>query len=241
MKLYGLIGYPLTHSFSKKYFAQKFSQLNITNCGYDLFSIEKIEMLNNVLKQHSNLCGLNVTIPYKQQVIPYLTNTQNLPIQACNTIHIINNQLIGYNTDVVGFRQSFTPLLKPHHTHALVLGSGGAAQAVNYVLSKLHITATTISRHANNGLTYQQLNRQILEQNTIIINTTPVGTYPNINECPALPYQFITPQHYCYDLVYNPTKTMFLQNAEANGATIKNGYDMLVLQAEESWRIWNEA
>ncbi len=240
MKLYGLIGFPLSHSFSKNYFTQKFLDEGIENCEYELFPIETIEALPQLLQENPNLCGLNVTIPYKQLVIKYLQDTSHLPLQACNCIKIEDGKLIGYNTDVVGFETSFKPLLQPHHKSALVLGSGGASLAVQYILQKNGIDFKVISRNANNGYTYQDLDKNFMYAHPVIINTTPLGTYPNIDECPAIPYQFLTPKHYCYDLVYNPHKTKFLLQAEAKGAAIKSGGDMLRIQAEESWRIWNK-
>jgi shikimate dehydrogenase len=239
MKLYGLIGFPLSHSFSKNYFTQKFLEEGIEGCEYELFPIETIEALPQLLKDNPNLCGLNITIPYKQLVINYLHEKCHLPLQACNCIKIEDGKLIGYNTDVVGFETSFKPLLQPHHTSALVLGTGGASLAVQYILQKNGIDFKVISRNANNGFTYQDLDKNFLDNHHIIINTTPLGTYPNVDECPEIPYQFLTPKHYCYDLVYNPPKTKFLLLAEAKGAAIKNGGDMLKIQAEESWRIWN--
>lgn len=212
---------------------------NIESCEYELFPIETIEALPQLLHQNPNLCGLNITIPYKQLAIPYLNDKSNLPLQACNCIKIENGNLIGFNTDVIGFEKSFTPLLKPQHKAALVLGTGGASLAVQYILQKNRIDFKVISRDANNGVTYQELNKKLMDEHTIIINTTPLGTYPKADECPQIPYKFITQKHYCYDLVYNPPKTKFLLQAEAKGAIIKNGGDMLRIQAEESWRIWN--
>ncbi len=244
MKLYALIGFPLTHSFSKKYFTEKFLQLGIKDCEYELFSIPTIEELKNVLAQNPFLHGFNVTIPYKKAVLSYLDDISNLPsgLQACNCIKIIDGKLFGYNTDAFAFEQSLKIKLQPHHSHALVLGNGGAATAVMYVLNKLKIKYKVVGRQINDGInfTYSDINKKIITENLLIINTTPLGTFPNVNECANLPYQFITEQHFLYDLVYNPFKTLFLQKGEQQGATIKNGYDMLVMQAEESWRIWNE-
>ncbi len=211
----------------------------IEGCEYELFPIETIDALPKLLQENPNLCGLNITIPHKQSVIPYLNDDTNLPLQACNCIKIVGGKLTGYNTDVVGFEASFKALLQPHHKAALVLGTGGASLAVQYVLQKNNIDFMVVSRNASNGFTYQDLDKNLMEAHPIIINTTPLGTYPNVDECPDIPYQFITPKHYCYDLVYNPPKTKFLLLAEAQGAAIKNGGDMLRIQAEESWRIWN--
>lgn len=244
MRQFGLIGYPLGHSFSKKFFNEKFLQEGITECRYELFPIEKIEELPDLLKANPQLEGLNVTIPYKQQVIPYLNNTTNLPqgLNACNCIHLKNGQLTGYNTDTVGFEKTFTKKLLPNHQKALVLGNGGAASAVFFVLKKLGIPFEVVSRQLHKGstLTYEQITPNLVEAHSIIINTTPLGTYPKSDECPPIPYQSIGHNHYLFDLVYNPIKTLFLQKGEEKGATIENGYDMLVEQALESWRIWNQ-
>ncbi|HEX6180316.1 MAG TPA: shikimate dehydrogenase [Chitinophagaceae bacterium] len=242
MKRYGLIGYPLSHSFSKRYFEAKFLREGITGCAYELFPINSIDELPALLSQYPDLQGLNVTIPYKHAVIPFLDDTTNLPrgLSACNCIKISNNKLSGYNTDVIGFEQSFRPLLQPHHRAALVLGSGGAAKAVCWCLEKLGLTYTTVSRNSGAGvLTYGDVDEHVLSLNQVIINTTPLGTYPNVDECPQLPYYALTPQHYLFDLTYNPAKTLFLSKGEEKGATIKNGEEMLVIQAEESWKIWN--
>lgn len=243
-KLYGLIGYPLTHSFSKKYFEEKFKQQELTNCRFENFSIQSIDELNSILKEHhSSLKGLAVTIPYKQQVLKLLDSLAYIPaeINACNCIKIIDNKLIGYNTDYVGFEKSFVPLLKADHKKALVLGNGGAAVAVCFVLKKLDINYTIVSRRKNvhSAFEYNDLTEDIVKEHTVIINTTPLGTFPAINEFPLIPYGGITNEHYLFDLVYNPEKTMFLQKGEEQDATIKNGADMLAIQAEENWKIWN--
>lgn len=244
MKLYGLIGYPLGHSFSKKYFTEKFISEGIVHCSYENFSIPDIMELRTILLQNPQLCGLNITIPYKQAVIPFLDDISNLPegMSACNCIKIVKGKLVGYNTDVIGFEKSLIGKLKSHHNKALILGNGGASEAVKYVLRKLTINFKVVSRKLQVGsdLTYEDLNETIINEHLLMINTSPVGTYPNDTECPAIPYQFITSKHYLFDLVYNPTKTLFLQKGEEYGATIKNGYDMLEIQAEESWRIWND-
>ena len=239
MRLFGLIGYPLSHSFSKQYFTAKFERENITDCRYELFPIESIDKLPELLAANPQLEGLNVTIPYKQQVLPWLTDRSNLPLEACNCIVIKEGKLTGYNTDVTGFEGSFTPLLQPHHNKALILGTGGAAAAVQYILGKLGIAYKMVSRTPGNGLVYEDIDAAVIAEHNIIINTTPLGTYPNTEACAAIPYRYITPQHYMYDLVYNPSKTKFLLLGEANGATIKNGADMLEIQAEANWKIWN--
>jgi shikimate dehydrogenase len=238
-KLYGLIGLPLTHSFSKNYFTEKFIKEGIADTGYELFPLEDIEILPALLQAHPNLCGLNVTIPYKQQVLAYLDDVSALPLQACNCIKIVNGKLIGYNTDVAGFEQSFVEKLLPHQTKALVLGTGGASVAVQYVLQKLHIQFKVVSRGNGAHLNYGQLDEAVMAEYPIVINTTPLGTYPNLDDFADIPYHLLTPLHYCYDLVYNPAITLFLQKALDKGAAIKNGSDMLKIQADVSWDIWN--
>ncbi len=244
MKTYGLIGFPLMHSFSQKYFNEKFQREGITDCNYEVYPLQSVHELNGIIKGNPNLLGLNVTIPYKQLIIHHLNSAKEIPfgLRACNCIKIKDGKTYGYNTDITGFEKSLLPLLKPYHNSALILGNGGAAAAVKFVFDKLNIPYKIVSRkiHDGAGLTYGDLNKTIIEENKLIVNTTPLGTFPNINECPEIPYQFLTPEHFLYDLVYNPEKTLFLQKGEAHGASIKNGYEMLVLQAEESWRIWNE-
>lgn len=242
MRLFGLIGYPLSHSFSEKFFADKFNKEGITDCSYSLFPIKTIEELFSLLKNHPELEGLNVTIPYKKQVLAFLDDS-HIPagLDACNCINITNNKLIGYNTDITGFEKSLQPLLKSYHKKALVLGQGGAAAAVVFVLKKLHIGFTIVSRTAQSArtLTYKVVTEKIIHEHNLIINATPLGMYPDENSCPDIPYQFVSDKHLLYDLIYNPAKTLFLQKGEKRGATIKNGEEMLRLQAEESWRIWN--
>lgn len=244
MRRYGLIGYPLSHSFSQKYFTEKFEKAGITGCRYDLFPLHSIAELKPLLSQYPDLEGLNVTIPYKQQVMDLLDDSTHIPaaLGACNCIRISKSRLTGYNTDWIGFLKSLEPLLQPHHQKALVLGSGGAAAAVLYALREKGITTKVVSRKVHPGadLSYGQLDEDIIREHGLIINTTPLGMYPHTDQCPAIPYQYLSNQHLLYDLVYNPAKTLFLQKGEAQGAAIKNGEEMLILQAEESWRIWNE-
>ncbi|HEY0680403.1 MAG TPA: shikimate dehydrogenase [Chitinophagaceae bacterium] len=243
MRRFGLIGFPLSHSFSQKYFEEKFQREGITDCRYELYPIKSIYELSDLLLAYPDLLGLNVTIPYKQLVIRRLTSTIHLPmgLRACNCIRIDNKQLIGYNTDIIGFRRSFTELLQPHHKKALILGNGGAAAAVAYCLDQLGIDYNIVSRKLHDGstLTYSDINENVIATHQVIINTTPVGMYPVIDEAPPLPYQAITPRHYLFDLLYNPAKTLFLKKGEDRGALIRNGHEMLVIQAEESWKIWN--
>lgn len=243
MRLFGLIGYPLTHSFSGKYFAEKFVREGLSGYRYDLFSIPAIDELPFILSQHPDLCGLNVTIPYKEQVLPFLNEADEVvqEIQACNCISIKNGQLKGFNTDVIGFEISLKEHLRPHHRKALILGTGGAAKAVGFVLQKTGIEFKYVSRKKTaNNLTYSELDKAVMDTYQLIINTTPVGTYPAISEAPDIPYDYLTSRHYLFDLVYNPEKTLFLQKGEQKGAIVKNGYDMLLIQADESWKIWND-
>ena len=250
MRQFGLIGYPLSHSFSQKFFTEKFLQENIVNAKYDNFPIPSMESFAGLWKENPNLEGLNVTIPYKKEVIPFLQHSSAVvqEINACNCIRKFNGELYGYNTDVIGFEKSLLPFLQPHHTHALILGTGGAAAAVQWVLEKLKIQFQIVSRkgnaiEANNEmkayLSYDQLAASVIESHTLIINTSPLGMYPNTNEAPPIAYEGITAQHHLYDLVYNPIETLFMKNGLAKGATVQNGLAMLHIQAEESWAIWN--
>ncbi len=250
MRQFGLIGYPLSHSFSQKFFTEKFLQENIVNAKYDNFPIPSIESFAGLWKENPNLEGLNVTIPYKKEVIPFLQHSSAVvqEIHACNCIRKFNNELYGYNTDVIGFEKSLLPFLQPHHTHALILGTGGASAAVQWVLQKLNIQFQLVSRNTNTieantemkaSLSYDQLAASVIESHTLIINTSPLGMYPNTNEAPPIAYEGITAQHHLYDLVYNPIETLFMKNGLAKGATVQNGLAMLHIQAEESWTIWN--
>jgi shikimate dehydrogenase len=244
MRQFGLIGYPLSHSFSKKYFADKFEREGSGDCRYNNYPIASITELPGLLHAHPLLEGLNVTIPYKEQVIRFLTDQSDTvrEIGACNCIRIREGRLTGYNTDVTGFEVSLKEQLAGHHQQALILGTGGAAKAVEYVLRKNGIQFRHVSRTAAPGqLSYASVTPGILASCTLIINTTPLGMYPAVEQFPPIPYEALGPQHYLFDLVYNPVKTVFLQRGEAQGATIKNGQDMLVIQAEESWKIWNAA
>lgn len=247
MRIFGLIGYPLSHSFSKGYFTSKFEKENIADCQYENFPIESIELLPSILENNPEINGLNVTIPYKEKVIPYLNeiSPEAQEIGAVNTISITREgtktYLKGYNTDVYGFMESLKPLLKPHHQSALVLGTGGASKAVKFALKKLNIGYTSVSRNkSESGLTYEDLTKEIISHNAIIINTTPLGTFPQTEEFPPLPYQYLTPGHLLYDLVYNPAITAFLNHGISHSSQTKNGLEMLHLQAEKAWEIWNK-
>jgi shikimate dehydrogenase len=243
MRLFGLIGYPLSHSFSKKYFTEKFEKEGLKDCAYENFPIPNIVELKSILAL-PGLQGLNVTIPYKEQVIPFLYQSSKVvkKINACNCIKISDGELYGFNTDVAGFENSLTGKLNPAiHQQALILGTGGSSKAVKYVLEKKGIKFTIVSRKpAAGSLSYEQITKEIILKDKLIINTTPLGMFPNVVEAPPLPYQFLTPDHFLFDLIYNPEKTLFLKKGEEQGAQIQNGYEMLVMQAEASWKIWND-
>lgn len=243
MRLYGLIGYPLTHSFSEQYFTEKFAREHLDDCVFKNFSINAITEFPTLLKINS-LKGLCVTIPYKEQVLLYATalSDEVKQIGATNSIKISGNNLTAYNTDIIGFAKSFAKELKPHHTKALVLGTGGASKAVQFVLKKLNVDFLVVSRSEalrSNLINYNMVTESIMSQYPVIINCTPVGMWPHDNDCVDIPYNSITPDHYVFDLIYKPSKTLLLKRAEAQGATIQNGYDMLIIQAEESWKLWN--
>lgn len=262
MKKFGLIGFPLGHSFSEKYFSEKFEKAGTSNkYSYSLFSLENIKDFPKILAADDKLYGINVTIPHKIEVMEYLNDVDEAAkeIGAVNCIKIVRYnsvnslfsgelctlksdkpKLIGYNTDAYGFEASITPLLESHHQKALILGNGGAAKAIKYVLGKLGIAYKFVSRNpTENMFAYADLNEAILNEYHIIVNTSPVGTYPKADFSPNIPYQLINQQHLLYDLVYNPAETVFLKEGRERGAKTKNGYQMLVLQAEKSWEIWN--
>lgn len=258
MKKYGLIGYPLSHSFSKKYFSDKFEKEGLEDREYELYPLQHLSDLPELINSTHDLCGLNVTVPHKIGVMFYLDKIDPAAraIDAVNCIKIVNHQpveaffsgelssmkvrLEGYNTDAFAFEKSLKPLLKKHHQKALILGNGGAARAVAYVLNKMDISYRLVSRRAiGKQLSYKQLTPDVMKERLLIVNTTPLGTAPNIEECPDIPYELLTPQHLLYDLVYNPTETEFLKRGKEKGAAIKNGLEMLHLQAEKSWEIWN--
>ena len=241
MRRFGLIGFPLTHSFSKKYFTQKFTEKGI-DAIYETYPIKDIAELGMLIKNNTELEGINVTIPHKQSVIPFLHSMSDVvnEIRACNCIRIRNNKLEGFNTDVTGFDISLTTHLKPSHNKALVLGTGGAAKAVCFVLSQKGIPWLQVSRNpTGNMVGYSDITATVISETRLIINTTPLGMFPDTDHCPELPYDAITDQHYLFDLVYNPSLTLFLQKGQRQGAVIENGYEMLEIQAEESWKIWN--
>lgn len=243
MKVYGLIGYPLTHSFSKSYFTSFFEREKNRDCRYENFPLQSLTQIKQLLELHRNLVGLNITIPYKKAVLYYLDEASEEVKRtgACNCIKIKDGKFYGFNTDVKGFENSLRKYLQPHHDRALVLGTGGAASAVTYVLQKLNIPATSVSREPGPGkTTYARLNKKVVDDHKLIINTSPLGMHPDIDNYPNIPYEHLTSSHFLFDLIYNPEKTEFLKKGEAKGSLILNGHEMLVIQAEESWRIWND-
>lgn len=249
-RIYGLIGYPLIHSFSRTFFNQKFNAENI-HARYDNFEIPSIEDFPDLLRDTPKLAGLNVTIPYKEQVIRYLDDIDPLAARAgaVNVIKIVhgkkgrlsdNKRLVGYNSDVSGFTDSIRPLITDGRRKALVLGTGGAAKAVCVGFDMLGVEATLVSRSKRPGvLTYGELTPAIIGDHRVIVNTTPLGMYPHVDEAPDIPYGALTSGHLCYDLLYNPDVTLFMKHAHENGAEVKNGLEMLLLQAFLSWEIWN--
>lgn len=244
--LYGLLGYPLGHSFSAQFFEEKFKKENIA-AAYHNFEFEDVAEITSMITKNPLLKGFNVTIPHKENIIPMLHQLSEAAqeIGAVNVVKMIRKEekviLEGHNTDYIGFTHSLQPLLKEHHKKALVLGTGGASKAIVYALKKLGIATTMVSRNQREGiLGYEDLTESIVKEHTIIVNCTPVGTYPHVEACPAIPYHFLTPQHLLYDLVYNPETTLFLQKGIAQGCMTKNGLEMLHLQAEAAWKIWNE-
>ena len=247
MKRYGLLGFPLTHSFSKKYFTEKFETENIDST-YDNFEIDNINKFSNIIKKNPEIIGLNVTIPYKEQVIPFLDelNDSARKIGAVNTIQVKQTEsgihLKGFNTDTFGFENSLKPLLKEHHKKALILGTGGASKALKYVLTKLGIDfiSASIEELKENEIRYEDIDEKMMNERLLIINATPLGTFPKVDSCANIPYEFITEKHLLFDLVYNPEITKFLQNGIDKGATVKNGFDMLLGQAKKAYEIWNE-
>lgn len=242
MKHYGLIGYPLEHSFSKKYFQDKFEKENI-DADYNLFPISNLDSLKKILKEH-NLYGINVTIPFKQRIIPLLDSIDEVAqfVNAVNCVLIQNSKLIGYNTDVIGFEKSFFKIPIYKKSKALIFGSGGASNAVKFILQKHRIEYIVVTRNDIQGcIMYQDLNENIFNSHNILINCTPVGMFPNIDDTLPLPYHFINKNHFAFDMIYNPEKSKFLQFCEGEGARIQNGLEMLEIQAEASYAIWTQS
>ncbi len=239
--MYGIIGYPLSHSFSPDYFREKFLRLGIDEI-YSPFPIESVNAFRQLLKDQPDLKGLNVTIPYKQEILQFLDEIDDTAaaVGAVNCIKIDNNRTKGFNTDVAGFRNTLEPLLQPHHRQALVLGTGGAAKAVCYALHQLNIPYQIVSRtESPTRYNYKSVDKSTLENHLLVINTTPLGMFPNVYSCPEIPYENIGSGHLLYDLIYNPAETLFLKKGKMHGAAIQNGYSMLIAQAEASWDIWN--
>jgi len=246
MNQYGLIGKSLSHSFSKKYFEDKFQKKNIQDVRYENFEIDSIEKFPIIIKENPQLRGLNVTIPYKETIIPFLDEIDEIAkkIGAVNTIKIdpVTKKTKGFNTDYYGFKQSIKPFLESQHQRALILGTGGASKAVKFVLHELGISTVYVTRNPTNetALAYNDVDKNILQTHLLIINTTPLGMYPNENEKPAIDYHLLTNQHLLFDLIYNPTETLFLKEGKKRNTATINGLSMLKLQAEKAWEIWNE-
>ena len=243
-KRFGLVGKNIDYSFSKKYFTEKFSVALFDDCSYENFDILSISEFSEIISKNPDIKGLNVTIPYKETIIPYLHKLSKNAAQigAVNVIKITKKgNLKGCNSDYYGFQKALKPLLEIHHKKALILGTGGAAKAVAFALDKLGILSTFVSREANeNTIDYNRINATTFDNYQIIINCTPLGTSPNLKEFPPISYDYFTNKHIAFDLIYNPEETVFLKKAKKKGAIIKNGYDMLVFQAEKSWKIWNK-
>lgn len=246
MKKYGLIGFPLTHSFSKRFFTEKFEKEN-SEALYENFEIEDISWFPEVVRNNPELIGLNVTIPHKQAVIPFLNELDEAAevVGAVNTVKISrmgdNIHLKGFNTDTWGFETSLKPLLKDYHKKALILGTGGASKAIKYVLKKLGIDfiSASIEELQENEMRYEDIDERMMAERLLIINATPLGTYPKVETSPPIPYEFLTEKHLLFDLVYNPEITRFMEKGKARSAAVKNGYEMLEQQALKSWEIWN--
>lgn len=242
---FGLLGKNISYSFSSGYFTKKFEKLNLKKHKYVNFDIPTIKDFSTIIKENNHLKGMNVTIPYKEEVMMYLDKLDETAkeIGAVNTIKFTKRgDLKGYNTDIVGFENSIKPFLKKHHNKALILGTGGASKAVAFAFKRNNIKFKFVSRNPseNNQISYKDLTDKILEEYTVIVNCSPIGTFPNIADAPKIPYQFITDRHLLFDLIYNPEETAFLKKGKEKGAAIKNGHQMLQLQAEEAWRIWND-
>lgn len=244
MKKLGLLGKNIGYSFSRTYFSNKFIKEELSEIfSYQNFDIESINLFPNLIDENPELIGLNVTIPYKEEIIQYLNELSETAsiIGAVNTIKIDSEgKLIGHNTDYIGFLESIKPLLQSHHKKALVLGYGGASKAILFALQQLNIDYLLVSRtKSDTNITYEEVDKEIFDHYQIVINCTPLGTFPAVENCPDIPYHYFTNQHIAYDLIYNPEQTTFLKQAQSQGTTIKNGSEMLILQAEAAWKIWN--
>ena len=242
MDKYGIIGNPLGHSFSKGFFTEKFAREGI-DAEYLNFQIPEIGKLTEVLQENPELRGINVTLPYKTEVIPFLDELSDeaREIGAVNVVQIRNGHLKGFNSDIIGFTRSIQPLLKPHHRKALILGTGGASRAIRVGLTRLGLKWKYVSRTPREGMiTYEDITAETLREYEVIVNCSPVGMFPKVDECPAIPYEFLTQDNLLYDLVYNPENTLFMKKGDLQGAVVKNGLEMLHLQAIASWEFWNE-
>ena len=242
MRTYGLIGFPLEHSFSPGYFAEKFEKEGIRDAQFKSFAISSITEFSKLTGMHNGIYGLAVTVPYKQSIIPYLDtlDEEARAIGAVNCIRFQEGKTTGYNTDWKGFHDSLCPLLESQHVQALILGTGGSSKAVQFALSKLGIPFTLVSRNpVKEGWSYSRLDSKVIQDHRLIVNCTPVGMFPNLLDAPAIPYTFLGENHICFDLIYNPAETQFLKMAKAQGAIIQNGMGMLKIQAELNWKIWN--
>ncbi len=242
MANYGLIGKNIAYSFSKKFFNEKFKKEGLAH-SYQNFDIDTIELFKKIIKENTGIKGLNVTIPYKENIIPYLDTLDNQAriIGAVNTIKVLEDgSLKGYNTDHYGFSKALSSYPAISNKTALILGNGGASKAIKYALDTLGYCCTTVSRvKTQDTITYDQVTKQVLEKHTLIVNTTPLGVVPDVLKCPEIPYRYLTKEHFLFDLIYNPQKTTFLRHGLAKGATIANGSKMLEYQAQEAWNIWN--
>jgi len=248
MKTYGLIGHRLGYSFSRNFFTEKFAKENRPDCEYVNFELDSIDEFPGVFEQGKDICGLNCTIPYKQQIMQFLDEIEPEAAQigAVNTVKITHKDgkrfLKGFNTDLYGFENSLKPMLEEKHRKALILGTGGASKAIKYALNKLgieYISASIEDTLFENEIRYDQINEELLKEYLIIIHATPIGTFPNVDKCPDIPYHSISPDHVLFDLVYNPEETLFLKKGKEQGAKTKNGLEMLHLQAIRAWEIWN--
>ncbi|WP_435415643.1 shikimate dehydrogenase family protein [Polaribacter aestuariivivens] len=245
-RVFGLLGKDISYSFSRGYFTEKFKKMGFEKCKYVNFDIPTIKKFPSEVIETPHLSGINVTIPYKQEVIPYLDKLDKTAkkIGAVNTIKLTKRgNLKGYNTDVIGFEKSISPFLKKHHKFALILGTGGASKAIAYALKQNKINYKFVSRNPSGKkqISYENLSEEAINKYTVIINCTPLGTSPNVDKYPSIPYQFLSEKHLLFDLIYNPELTVFLSKGQEKGATVKNGYEMLEIQAEESWKIWNQS
>jgi shikimate dehydrogenase len=243
MKSYALIGFPLGHSFSKKYFDEKFLKESIPDANFDLLPLSNLSLFGS-LKSQNKYAGFAVTIPYKEQIISYLdeVDISAHQIGAVNCIKVLDGKYIGYNTDFLGFEKSLKKIANPQDTHAIILGSGGASKAVQYVFDNVGIEYLVVGRRkesTKHACVYEDINQTIIETHTIMVNCTPLGMSPHENQCPPVPYSYLTNRHLLIDLVYNPAETVFLKAGLKAGARVQNGFDMLIFQAEENWKIWN--